>query len=196
MGKRFVLMLLVSVLCVGSLLVFRSDAQAQVIAQTNEKQVGVFYFLWHGVKSAAGPFDVSKIIEKNPDAPLSENAWLLSGGGAVGMAHWWGESLFGYYRAGDRWVMEKDVQMLTDAQVDFLALDYSNGTAYPDQVLTMLQVLDKYYKQGYDVPQLTFITKADSGMMVMGLYETFYLGYPQYSHLWYQVEGKPLMVGV
>ena len=86
--------------------------------------------------------------------------------------------------------------ILTDADVDFLALDYSNGTAYPTQVLMMLELLDKYDRQGYDVPKLTFITKAESGKMVMELYETFYLGYPQFAHLWYCVDGKPLMVGV
>ena len=174
------------------------DGQNEISMQayTGEKQVGIFYFLWHGAKTVAGPFDVTKIMQKNPDAAQSADAWLLAGGGAVGTPHWWGESMFGYYRALDQWVVERDVQMLTDAGVDFLGLDYSNGTAYPEQVLNLLKILDKYYDQGYDVPQLTFITKADSGAMVMGLYENFYLKYPEYSHLWYRCDGKPLMVGV
>ena len=173
-----------------------AEETKHMAADTQEKQVGVFYFLWHGAKTAAGPFDVTKIMAKDSNAASSDATWLYAGGGAVGMPHWWGESLFGYYRSTDRWVMEKDVQMLTDADVDFLALDYSNGTAYPTQVLMMLELLDKYDRQGYDVPKLTFITKAESGKMVMELYETFYLGYPQFAHLWYCVDGKPLMVGV
>ena len=160
-----------------------------------DRQVGMFYFLWQGAISTEGPYDVSKIVEKDPNAAQSDAAWLAAGGGEVGDYHWWGESLFGYYRASDAWVVERDVQMLTDAGVDFLALDYSNAVDFSDQLLLLAQILDKYYNQGYDVPQITFITRASSGSMVMNLYKRFYLAYPQYSHLWYQMDGKPLMVG-
>lgn len=160
-----------------------------------DRQVGMFYFLWMGVVSTEGPYDVSKVKENDPNAAESNEAWLAAGGGEVGDYHWWGESLFGYYRSSDAWVIERDVQMLTDAGVDFLALDYSNAVDYSDQLLLLAQILDKYYQQGYDVPQITFITKASTGTMVMNLYKRFYLAYPQYSHLWYQMDGKPLMVG-
>lgn len=161
----------------------------------SQKQVGVFYFLWLGASSAEGPYDVSKIVEANPNAPQSSVDWLLAGGGAAGQRHWWGESLFGYFRSTDEWVAERDVMMLTDAGVDFVAMDYSNATEYPEQLLVFLNALDKYYKQGFDVPQVTFITKANSGTVVMHLYEQFYKGKPEYSHLWYCLDGKPLMIG-
>ena len=161
-----------------------------------DRHVGVFYFLWMGVVSAEGPYDVSKIKENDPNAAASNEAWLAAGGGEVGDYHWWGESLFGYYRSSDVWVMERDVQMLTDAGVDFLALDYSNAVDYSDQLILLTQVLDKYYQQGYDVPKITFITKASSGSMVMNLYKRYYQVYPEYSHLWYEMDGKPLMVGI
>lgn len=163
---------------------------------TKDRQVGMFYFLWMGVASAEGPYDVSKIVETNSNAGASNEAWLAAGGGEVGDYHWWGESLFGYYRSSDAWVIERDVQMLTDAGVDFLALDYSNAVDYSDQLLLLVQILDKYHQQGYDVPQITFITKASSGSMIMNLYKRFYLVYPEYSHLWFQMDGKPLMVGL
>lgn len=159
------------------------------------KQVGIFYFLWLGASSAEGPFDVSKVKETNPDAAQSSVDWLLAGGGAAGQRHWWGESLFGYYRSNDAWVAERDVQMLTDAGIDFVAMDYSNATEYPEQLLVFLRALDKYYQQGFDVPQVTFITKASSGKVVMNLYEQFYKGHPEFSHLWYCMDGKPLMIG-
>ena len=161
----------------------------------NEKHVGLFYFLWLGASSAEGPYDVSKVLEKNPNAADSAVDWLLAGGGAAGQRHWWAESLFGYFRSTDAWVVDRDVQMLTDAGVDFLVLDYSNATLYPEQTLLVLEKLDKYYQQGFDVPQVTFITKAKSGEVVMFLYETFYKGHPEYSHLWYCMDGKPLMIG-
>ena len=173
--------------------------QRQISTETRSsktRQVGMFYFLWLGVVSAEGPYDVSKILENDPNAAASDAAWLAAGGSAAGKYHWWGESLFGYYRSSDEWVVRRDVQMLTDAGVDFLALDYSNAVDFTDQLLLLAQILDEYYQQGYDVPQITFITKASSGSMVMNLYKRFYLAYPQYSHLWYQMDGKPLMVGL
>ena len=160
-----------------------------------DKQVGVFYFLWLGASSSEGPFDVSKVLEKDPNAGRSSAAWSAAGGGDAGQRHWWGESLFGYYRSQDPWVVERDVMMLTDAGVDFLALDYSNATEYPRQLLVLLEALDKYHKQGYAVPRLTFITKADSGKVVMNLFEQFYMGHLEYEHLWYCLDGKPLMIG-
>ena len=160
------------------------------------REVGMFYFLWLGVVSAEGPYDVSKIVANDPNAASSDAAWLAAGGGATGKYHWWGESLFGYYRSMDAWVIRRDVQMLTDAGVDFLALDFSNAVDFTDQLLLLAQILDEYYQQGYDVPQITFITKASSATMVMYLYNRFYRAYPQYSHLWYQMDGKPLMVGL
>ena len=80
------------------------------------RQVGVFYFTWVGVGGTEGPYDISKIMETDPKAAQDGISWLLAGGGAAGTRHWWGESIFGYYRTPDESVMERDVQMLTDAK--------------------------------------------------------------------------------
>ena len=168
---------------------------APIKGADSEKQVGIFYFLWLGASSAEGPYDVSKIKEADPNAAQESVNWLLAGGGAAGQRHWWGESIFGYFRSTDSWVAERDVMMLTDAGIDFVAMDYSNATEYPEQLLVFLRALDKYYQQGFDVPQVTFITKASSGQVVMNLYEQFYKGHPEFSHLWYCMDGKPLMIG-
>ena len=66
-----------------------------------DRFVGIFYFLWHnepGGKSPNwdGPYDIARILArdphamKNPDSPL----W-----GPIGTYHYWGEPLYGYYRA-------------------------------------------------------------------------------------------------
>lgn len=158
------------------------------------RQVGVFYFTWVGAMGTEGPYDVSKIMATDPNAAKDGVSWLLAGGGAAGSRHWWGESLFGYYRTPDMYVIERDVQMLTDAGVDFLMIDASNGSYYQTQVEALLSVLDKYSKQGFDVPQLTFVTKAKPGLTVEGLYKDIYKAHPEYDHLWYRVDGKPLMI--
>lgn len=166
-----------------------------VTGNDDSKEIGMFYFLWLGSGSGDGTYDVSKVLEKDPDAAQDNMSWLIAGGGPVGAVHWWGESIFGHYFSLDEWVIERDVMMLTDAGVDFLVMDYSNKTAYPDQLFVLLKALDKYYQQGFEVPKVTFITKNDSGNKVMSLYEELYLAHPEYSHLWYQMAGKPMMVG-
>ncbi len=111
----------------GRVLPFAGDKD--VPEYNANKQVGIFYFVWHGARQTPGPHDVSKIIEKDPDAARSDAAWIAAGGGNTGTNHWWGEPLFGYFRNTDRWVMTKDIQMLTDAGVDFVVFDYSNGNS-------------------------------------------------------------------
>ena len=164
-------------------------------AYNQDKLVGIFYFVWHGASSTVGPYDNSKVINNDPNAMKSDSAWIKAGGGKVGDVHWWGEPLFGYFRATDRWVVERDVQMLTDAGIDFLIIDYSNRTAYQREVLLLLEVLDKYHNQGFNVPKVAFVTKAISGEKMMNLFNELYKPHSEYDHLWFRLEGKPMIIG-
>jgi len=82
-----------------------------VIGSDDTKEVGVFYFLWLGSHGAEHAYDVTRIIEENPNAAKSAEAWMAAGGGDLGEAHWWGESLFGYHTQEDERVIYKDMQM-------------------------------------------------------------------------------------
>ena len=64
----------------------------------NERQVGLFYFLWLGEHGRQGPFDVSKILEADPDAGKKPDSPLW---GPAGRFHHWGEPLYGYYFSDD-----------------------------------------------------------------------------------------------
>ncbi len=99
-------------------------------AAKDEKAVGMRYFLHFGTEESNPLYSVSKILETNSTAYQSSDAWEAAGGGAVGTKHWWGEPLFGYYTSLDAWVMDRDVQMLTDAGIDFLAVDMSENVIY------------------------------------------------------------------
>ena len=100
----------------------------------NDKQVGIFYFLWQGEHGTAGPYDNYKIATQTPDSLKSEEAWKKNGGGNVGAHHFWGEPLFGYYKSSDQWVMRKHLQMLTDAGVDFIVFDATNAYPYTERL--------------------------------------------------------------
>lgn len=168
---------------------------------SSEKLVGVFYFLWQGVHGTGGPYDNTKIVAGNPDAVLSEENWIASGGGGVGEHHFWGEPLFGYYTSQDTWVMRKHLQMLTDAGVDFIVLDTTNAVTYSDRVKDLIAVWYEYLLKGWDVPQIACYTNTASGDTMNRVYDELYNNadllaqYPRLNELWLQWDQKPMIIG-
>ena len=172
---------------------------SETTAKKEDKYVGIFYFLWLGEEGGSTLHDNS-IIAQNPEALTSEKAWMNAGGGGLGKHHFWGKPMFGYYKSRDEWVMRKHVQMLTDADIDFLFFDVTDGehhtyTGEGGPALTLLSVLDEYSKQGWDVPKIVFYTNTNSGVTMNKIYDDIYKAHPEYSHLWFNWDGKPLIVG-
>lgn len=185
----------------GSLAAVDELGRKVVSAGPSEKQVGVFYFLWAGEHGTDGPYDISKITEKDPQAYLSVDRWEAAGGGGYGAFHHWGEPLFGYYLQSDRWVISRHCQMLTDAGVDFIVFDTTNAVPYIERVKNLIDVWYGYLEDGWKVPQLAFYTNSDSGKTINAIYDGIYNNaalkaqYPRLDELWYQMNGKPMIVG-
>lgn len=74
----------------------------------------------------------------------------------------WGEPLFGYYNSSDPWVVDRHVEMLTMLGVDFLVFDATNAVLYHSSYQQVLKTLDKYQKQGWDVPKVVWFTNSSS----------------------------------
>ncbi len=162
---------------------------------------GIFNFLWLGGHGPGGPYDNTKIVANNPSAINSEANWYAAGGGPQGAHHFWGEPLFGYYTSSDTWVMRKHLQMLTDADVDFICFDATNGYTYTERVKQLIAVWYEYLLQGYDVPKIVFYTNTNSGATMTSIYNDIYNNaslksqYPRLSELWFNWDGKPLIIG-
>src|SRR5664279_2751701 len=62
------------------------------------RTVGVFYFLWLYPRDGLGPFDISKILTKDPQAVTNAGSPLW---GPMHEYHHWGEPIFGYYLSDD-----------------------------------------------------------------------------------------------
>ena len=170
--------------------------ETQTAAGSQDKEVGIFYFLWQGMHGSNKKiYDNSKIVAADPTAIQSEENWVNAGGGGRIAQHFWGEPLFGYYISGDEWVMRKHVQMLTLAGIDYLIFDVTNAYTYDAQALKLFAILDEYYQQGWDVPKFAYMTHSYSNEVMQTLYENIYVAHPEYSHLWYQYNGKPLIIG-
>lgn len=167
----------------------------------SDRYVGIFYFLWQGQHGTDGPYNNTQIVKADSSAVNSESKWISAGGGARGAHHFWGEPLFGYYTSDDTWVMRKHCQMLTDAQVDFICFDATNGYAYETQVKKLIGVWYEFLLQGYNVPKLVFYTNSSSGNTMNRIYKKIYNNsalkkrYPRLSELWFNWDGKPLIIG-
>ncbi len=187
----------------GSLAAVDELGRSVVSAGESKKLVGIFYFIFNGNGGDSGPYDITEILKNDPEAYLSGERWEAAGGGPFLANHHWGEPLFGYYFQTDKWVLSRHCQMLTDAGVDFLVFDTTNGFSETDyeRVLALIDVWYAYFADGWNVPKLAFYTNSDSGNVMNAIYDAFYNNagikakYPRIDELWFRLNGKPMIIG-
>jgi len=164
--------------------------------ERKDREVGIFYFLWTGSHGSHQVFDNTEILKKNPDAPRSKKEWARAGGSPLyGASHWWGKPLFSYYTMLDDYVIRKHVQMFVEADIDYLMIDATNTYIYEEQSLLLFRILDEYSRQGWKVPKVSYYTHTNTGATIERIYNDIYMAHPEYEHLWYCYDGKPLIVG-
>ena len=162
----------------------------QVGVVTEDHDVGVFYFLWHGQHGDPGVQNMQQIIDQAGDAAADVNNPLW---GKVHTWHWWNEPLYGYYYIDDEYVMRKHVELLMNAGVDFLFFDTTNLATYSSVALKLMAILHEFNEQGYDAPEVMFYTNTDAVVRVKQIYTEIYEpGY--YPDTWYMIDGKPAIV--
>jgi len=149
------------------------------------KHVGVFYFVWVGSHTQK-VYDNSKILQKAQSA----RKW-----GPFGATHFWGEPEQGYFHASDPWVIRRDMQMLVNADVDFIFLDVTNTLIYAKTVDQLLKVIKQMRKEGIPAPGVVFMTNTRSGRTINRIYDRFYKD-PKHRGLWFAWAGRPLIFGI
>lgn len=170
-----------------------------IYGSNGEKYVGIFYFLWQGEHGDDGIYDLEKIKNTYGDLAKDANAKDPETGkniyGNIGTMHWFAEPLYGYYYASDSWVIRKHMELLSNANVDFLYFDVTNGYIYKDNALKVMKTCHELNEQGYDAPQVVFYTNANSKGVMKQLYDEIY-SKDLYPDTWFYVDGKPCIVGV
>ncbi|MFN7138951.1 MAG: hypothetical protein ACK4UN_06410, partial [Limisphaerales bacterium] len=160
-------------------------------APRSDKVVAIFYFLWLNGHVGGGPYDISKILQQDPDAMGKPESPLW---GPLHAPHHWGESIFGYYRNDDPAILRKHAQMLSDAGVDAIFFDVSNQLTYKPQYMELLRVFSEFKKNGGNPPKVAFICPFwDPSKVVFELYRDLYEP-GLYSDLWFMWDGKPLIL--
>jgi hypothetical protein len=156
-----------------------------------DRTVGIFYFLWLGAHVNGGPYDITKILARDPEAMRKKDSPLW---GPLHAPHHWGESIFGYYLTDDPFVLRKHAQMLSDAGVDAVIFDVTNQFTYKREYLALLRVFAEVRRDGGRAPQVAFLCPFwDPGKVVAELWRDLYQP-GLYPELWFRWEGKPLIL--
>ncbi len=163
-------------------------------AQTN-RFVGIFYFLWHNQRGGKspnwdGPYDIGRIIAQDPDALKKPDSPLW---GPIGMYHYWGEPLYGYYLSTDPWVLRRHAQLLADAGIDTLIFDTTNALSYPEVYRALCAVFRRVREEGGRTPQFAFMVNTKAGETAQQIYRDLYQP-GLYRELWFYWRGKPLLI--
>ena len=166
-----------------------------VQAGTRKKQVGMFFWLWQGYHYAHGQmndaYDATKILEKYGADVLFRQDSSVS---PAGQFHFWGEPLFGYYDQADEWVIRRQMELLTDAGVDFIVFDTTNAWTYETVYFKICAVIEEMQKAGLNPPKVAFYTHSMSIQTVNKIYREFYKP-GKYKSTWYYMNGKPMIIG-
>lgn len=157
--------------------------------------VGIFYFLWHQdvprrSPNKPGPFDIARIKAQDPDALKKPDSPLWGG---IGVSHYWGEPLYGYYRSTDPWVLRRHAQLLADAGIDTLIFDTTNAQSYPEVYRALCEMFRKVRQEGGRTPQIVFMVNTEAGKTALQIYHDLYQP-GLYPELWFRWQGKPLML--
>ena len=157
-----------------------------------DRYVGLFYFLSLGNHSDhKGEYDVNKIT--NGGENLEEFFLRNDEVSPIGAAHFWDKPLFDYYESQDEWVLRRHIEMLTHARVDFLVTDTTNGRIYENVLGKLLDLLDEYYKDGWNVPKLVLYLNQKSEELVRHVYKNYYKD-GKYDNVWFKPNGKPMII--
>lgn len=163
----------------------------QVGPPRKNRFIGIFYFLWLGEHVNGGPYDITKILQLDPQAMQKPDSPLW---GPLHAPHHWGESLYGYYLSDDAYVLRRHAQMLSDAGVDVVIFDVTNQFTYRRYYMALLQVFSEVRAAGGRTPQVAFLCPFWAPAKVVSeLYRDLYEP-GLYSDLWFRWQGKPLIL--
>lgn len=155
------------------------------------KTVAMFYFLWLGAHENGGPYDITRILQQDPDAMRKPDSPLW---GPMHVPHHWGEPKLGYYRTDDAFVLAKHARMLADAGVDTLVFDVTNQLTYAHEYRTLLEVFAEVRKNGGRTPQVAFLCPFWTPKKVIReLWRDLY-SKGDHEDLWFKLDGRPFIL--
>ncbi len=170
---------------------------ADVGAPRDGKTVAMFYWTWHtGGFLSDEPVNLQEYSEKYPEAMRDYNNEIWKGTST----YWWNESIYGFYSGEDPWVLRKQAELLTNAGVDVIFTDNTNGDhTWYAAYNALLKEWDDAMTDGLNTPKLSFMLpfwdKSYTNMQVSSIYQDVYRT-GKYQNLWYYFDGKPMLMAM
>ncbi len=165
-----------------------------------DKQIGMFYWTWHAHNDRALTASLrsnnQQVIDTYPGDPAEIiNDYHYPKWGTTG---YWNESVYGYYHGLDKWVMRKQMELLSAAGIDGLFFDTTNGSkSYLGGAMALCDVLHSMHLDGIKTPGISFIFPFSDGTNTVAnlerVYEQMY-SIGLYSDCWYYFDGKPVLM--
>ena len=172
-----------------------SLTNAEVGDLREDKTVAMFYWTWHAEQGGFKPFNNQEFLDKYPEAinDYDHPGWPISG-----YQHAWNESIYGFYRTTDTWVIRRQGEMLANAGVDAIFTDNTNGTfTWRSSYQAVFQTWSDAMDDGVLTPKVSFMTpfaaNADTVTQLRNMYMDFYRK-GDYQKLWFYWEGKPMLM--
>lgn len=162
-----------------------------------DRFVGIFYWDWHvgQSKTVKKIVNVNDIVEQYPDSVHDLNFPLWND---FAVPNFWNESIYGYYKTDDRWVIRRQAEMLANAGVDVIFFDNSNEKfTWKDSYDVVFDVFAQARIDGVKTPKIAFLLPFADGentaAQLRMLYDDIY-SKGRYQNLWFYWKGKPLIM--
>lgn len=155
--------------------------------------VGMMFWNWHINQNKNYNIIIPDVIRKDPAARYDSgsDSWFDHQS-----KMYWGEPVFGFYTSQDYWVYKKQFALLSNAGVDVIFFDYTNGAlCFVQNLKTLMEALLECKKEGMDIPKISEYggMAAANNNNFDELVTVYYnvLQDDRYKDLWFNWEGKP-----
>ncbi len=179
----------------------KSLTNADVGAPREDRTVAMFYWSWHAPFSKLyPPFNTQAFIDQNTAAgiPLEEyiHDYNYEGWG-TGYGCFWNEPIYGFYSTEDQWVLRRHAEMLSNAGVDVIFFDTTNGkNSWPEGYKAVYAAWNDAQIDGVDTPKVSnlfpFSASEGTAIMLREMYDVIYRD-GNYRSLWFYWDGKPMV---
>ena len=169
------------------------------VGDVKDRTLAIFYWTWHIDNQVVGnPVNLQELSEKYPDAMRDYNNSLWKNYSSS--AFFWNESIYGYYRSDDAWVLRRQAELLTNAGIDVIFTDNTNGQfTWKNSYNALFEAWDDAMSDGVNTPKISFMlpfgSKSDTNAQVRSIYlDIFRSG--RYQNLWFYWDSKPMLMAM
>ena len=160
-----------------------------------DKTLAIFYWTWHVDLAGNEPFNNTAFTTEHPEAI---NDYFHKGWPTSSTAFFWNEPLFGFYRTDDEWVLRKHAEMLTNAGIDVIFTDNTNGNfTWKSSYIPLYETWSVMQQNGMNTPKVSYMLPFSATEGSHEQLESLYLDVfrpEKYHSLWYYLDDKPMLM--